>query len=195
MIRSILMSALCVLGMVPAVPADGGETIQLFNGQNLDGWTFLDGSPVDSGWEAVDGVLHLRSPKGSSQQIVTDREFGDFELRFEWKIAEPGNSGVKYRVADYGRKTLGLEYQLLDEAESKNTTAQNGTASIYDLFSPAVIPVPMNGPGEFNESRIVVRCNRVQHYLNGQAVLDIRIGDPTWLATVANTSSSIESNG
>lgn len=197
MLRTILthfqLSSLCLLfcSTLGVGVASGAETIRLFEGDSLSGWTFLDGSPVDSGWEVRNRVLHLKNPKGSSQQIITERTFGDFDLRFEWKMAAPGNSGVKYRVQEYGNRTLGLEYQLLDDgSKNRRRDPRNGTASIYDLFSPDVSRLYVKPPGEFNHSRIVVRCNRVQHYLNGQKVLDVCIGSSAWFQAVADSKFS-----
>ena len=59
-------------------------------------------------------MIHLNT-RGRAGDIVTEREYRDFELRFEWKNVAGGNSGVKYRVRKFGGQTLGCEYQIIDD--------------------------------------------------------------------------------
>ena len=78
----------------------------LFDGLSLNGWTSLNGQPVSEAWEAVDGTLHLKPGRSGGANIVTDREYRDFDLSFEWKITAGGNNGLKYRVRQYGNQFL-----------------------------------------------------------------------------------------
>ena len=64
-----------------------------FDGQSFNGWTTVSGKPVTKGWEVVDGMIHLNTQEGRGGNIVTEREYRDFELRFEWKTVPGGNSG------------------------------------------------------------------------------------------------------
>src|SRR4051794_3637013 len=140
-----------------------------FRGNSLAEWTTLDGRPVTQGWEASDGEIRLNRSTGRGGHIVTAAEFGDFDLSFEWKIAARGNSGLKYRVRKYGEQTLGLEYQICDEPEGR-PVSRKSAAALYDLYEPAAEPL-LKPAGDWNTARIVVRGDRIEHWLNGAPVV------------------------
>lgn len=176
----------CTLGFAQGpVSADklskATKTIALFNGKTLDGWSTLKGAPVTKGWEVKNGMLH-REKRGG--HIVTEQEFGDFELEFEWKIGKRGNSGVKYRLKKFGSQWLGCEYQLYDDRGKPGSASATG--ALYALYPP-----PKNKPlkpvGEFNTSRIVVRGERVEHWLNGEKIVEAKIGSEDWNRRVARS--------
>ncbi|MBI2479021.1 MAG: DUF1080 domain-containing protein [Planctomycetia bacterium] len=156
----------------------------LFDGKTLDNWTTLDGKPITTGWEVVDGVIHLNKEQGRAGHIITKREYGDFELSFDWKIAAGGNSGVKYRVRDYGNKTLGCEYQIYDDADARKLQPKNSSGSLYDLYEPNENK-QLNATGEFNSTRIIVRGDQIEHWLNGKQILAITVGSPDWDERIA----------
>ncbi|MGC3968177.1 MAG: DUF1080 domain-containing protein [Pirellulales bacterium] len=162
------------------VSAAAAETpAQPFDGKTLEGWTTAAGKPVPAGWEIADGVIHLkRGEKGKpgGGNIVTAHDYGDFSLSFDWKIAPKGNSGIKYRVRNYGKSTLGLEYQMYDDGRKLE---KGSTASLYDLYPPNGAALP-NPPGEWNTGRIVVRGNRIEHWLNGKQVVVAYVGSSEW---------------
>lgn len=179
--RVALASALVLLGL----PETRGEGPSPFDGKSLEGWTTQDGKPVTQGWEVVDGVIHLRKDGARGGHIVTKEEFGDFQLAFEWKIAERGNSGLKYRVRNYGNKVLGLEYQVYDDAGSKNRIApKNSAGSLYDLYEPSAAK-KLKPAGEYNTARIVVRGERIEHWLNGEQIVSVTVGDAEWKRRIA----------
>ncbi len=163
------------------------QAIALFDGKSLNGWTTLDGRPVTKGWEVVDGMLHLNTEGGRSGDIVTDREYGDFELRFQWKNVAGGNNGLKYRVRKYGGKTLGYEYQIIDDEGYRIKLPPKGTTgSLYDLYEPNAAK-SVNPPGQFNHSRIVVRGNRIEHWLNGKRIVVACAGSAEWNRRMAES--------
>ena len=160
----------------------------LFDGKTLNGWVTPDGEPASAGWEVTDGVLHLVGQ--GSGMILTDREYRDFDLQFEWKITEGGNSGIKYRVRRYNGAILGIEYQLLDDPKhSDGQIGKGSTGSLYALYAPVVEDgqLPTRPPGEFNQSRIVVRGKRITHWLNGVKLVTANVGNANWHARVAES--------
>ncbi len=165
----------------PAAPVHGDQTIELFDGKSLAGWIDGKGRPASSGWKVEEGLLMCPGRVGS---IYTEREYGDFELSFRWRISERGNSGVKYRAKYYepalwGRPGwLGCEYQLTDDA-ALNPGPKYVTGALYALYEPSITQ-RANPPGEFNESRIVVRGDHSEHWLNGQKVLEADRGSEDW---------------
>lgn len=156
----------------------------LFDGTSLAGWRGY-GKPAmpDSGWSVEDGAI-TRTASGGD--IVTTERYRDFELALEWKVPPGGNSGVFYRAIEDSNAIYesAPEYQVLDDArhaDGKNPLTSSGSA--YGLYAP---PRGVVRPaGEWNQTRIVVRGNRVEHWLNGQKVVEYELGSADWKAKVA----------
>jgi hypothetical protein len=162
----------------------------LFDGKTFHGWTMLDGKPVKGGWEVVDGMIHLKSSNKSTGHIVTEREYGDLDLSFEWKISPGGNSGLKYRVRQYDGDTQGCEYQIIDDAKyRKHVTPRTSAGALYGIFEPTQ-EKHLNPPGQFNSARIVIRGNHVEHWLNGRVIVSATIGSKEWMSRVAESKFS-----
>lgn len=171
--------------LATSIVARGEEAASPFDGKSLAGWTTQDGKPVTQGWEVVDGVIHLKKEGKRAGHIVTAQEYGDFDLSFEWKIAERGNSGIKYRVRSYGGKVLGCEYQVYDDAATKGKVKPKGSAgALYDLYEPNDLK-HLKPAGEYNQARIVVKGNKIEHWLNGQLIVSATVGDEDWQRRVA----------
>lgn len=163
------------------------QATPIFDRESLDGWTTLDGQPVTRGWEIVDGMIHLNTDGGRAGHIVTAQDYCDFELRFEWKNVAGGNSGVKYRVREFGNKTLGCEYQILDDDGYHVKLRPKGTTgALYDIYAPNELKF-VNPPGQFNHSRIVVRGNRIEHWLNGEQIVVACVGSAEWNRRIADS--------
>jgi hypothetical protein len=193
------MLALAALLLLPALTraADQPNTLTpdeqsvgwklLFDGSTLAGWKH-PGKPVGSakGWTAEDGVLKL-APRSGGGDLVTNEQFENFELSFEWKIAPGANSGLKYNLVSPDRG-LGCEYQLLDDEKHSDAKVgpQRQTAALYDVIPPAA-EKKLHPPGEWNSSRLVVKGNAVEHWLNGNKVLGYELGSAQLKAQVAKS--------
>ena len=158
----------------PLPPLEVGKPITLFNGETLDGWVKENGDPVTEGWVVQDGTLHRDSRGGN---IFYEREVGDFELTFEWKIVKGGNNGLKYRVRKYGGRSLGCEYQLL--GETKPSFSIGSTGSLYVLYEPNEKKNP-NPPGEWNTAKIVAHGPRIEHWMNGEKIVEADLASEEW---------------
>jgi len=160
----------------------------LFDGKTTAGWhRFKSALFPAKGWVVQDGWLHNLAQGGGD--IVSAGEYDHFELKWEWKIAPGGNSGLKYFVIDNRRSALGHEYQMIDDLRNGDARGGQGkhvTASFYDVLAPTVKP-PIKAPGEINESRILVKGNHVEHWLNGVKVLEYECGRPAVEAAVAKS--------
>ena len=157
------------------------EWTSLFASGDFSSWTNLKGQAVGKGWSIGDGIIH-RSGKRPGD-IITRKHYKNFELRFDWKISEAGNSGVKYRT----KGALGLEYQILDDAkhrDKENPTHRAG--SLYELVA-APDSKPINPVGEWNAARIVADGDRIQHWLNGEKVVEIEVGSDDWKKRFQNS--------
>jgi hypothetical protein len=185
-LRLLTIFATVVLFHSLDADSHGGEQ-PLFDGRTFHGWTTLDGKPVEEGWEVVDGMIHRMSSRRRAGDIVTEREFSDLDLSFEWKIAPGGNSGLKYRVRQFDGKARGCEYQIIDDAKYRNrVTPKTSAGALYDLFEPNQ-EKRLNQAGEFNSARVTIRGNRVQHWLNGRLIVSAGIGNEEWKSRVAKT--------
>ncbi len=179
-----LMVQLALFSLFPISSLTAAER-PIFDGETLNGWTFNNGRPITHGWEVKDGMIHLvPSQKDSNElragNILTVTEYQNFDLSFEWKISEGGNSGLKYRVRDYDGGTYGIEYQICDDVSyPKQLTPRTSTGALYDLYEPNqekhLMPV-----GQFNKSRIVVEDKRIQHWLNGRLIVQATVGSSEW---------------
>ena len=176
------------LGLCCLTSALAGETTPLFNGRDLTGWTTADGKPITGhGWAVEpDGVLH-RAAKGGD--IYTAQEYENYELSWDWKISPGGNSGLKYRMTKYPDKgMLGCEYQLLDDSKHPDSKVgpQRQTASLYDILPPAA-DKPLKPIGEWNTSKVVVKGNTFEHWLNGAKVLSVDLTSEAFKAARAKS--------
>ena len=137
----------------------------LFDGHDLAGWK-------NPGNWAVEDAAIARRGLGGSLTYSKRKVPNDFELRFQWKVERGSNSGVYYRPGQY-------EYQILDNqvhADGKNP--RTSAASLYFCMQPskdATRPV-----GQWNEGRIVCQGSVIQHWLNGEKVIDFDYADPRW---------------
>jgi len=167
-------------------PTAGWRT--LFDGKLLDtfrGWR-SDGMP--QGWHVVDGTL---AKEGHVDDLVTRDQFGNFELELEWKIGRAGNSGIFYRgTREYDEiYWSGPEYQLLDDANAPDGRNRlTAAASAYGLYAPPAGVVKASG--EWNKTRIVIKGDHVEHWLNGQKVVEYDLGSTDWRAKVADSKFS-----
>jgi hypothetical protein len=163
------------------------DVMSLFDGTTLNGWQRADGKPITDGWEVVQGMIHLKTGGRRGGDIVTEQEFRDFDLQFEWKITEKGNNGVKYRVRKYGNSMLGCEYQILDDAAyGEQLKGKGSTGSLYEVYEPNEAKA-LNPPGEFNQGRIVVWGNHIEHWLNGRLIVSAEAGSPEWDRRIAES--------
>jgi hypothetical protein len=165
----------------------------LFDGQSFAGLRgYREKAAPSAGWEIRDGML-CTVAKVKGKELITDQKFNDFELAWEWRIAEGGNNGLKYFVTEDRPHAPGHEYQMIDDA--RNSDAKIGphrqTASFYDVLPPAA-DKPSKPAGEWNASRIIVRGNHVEHWLNGQRVLAYELGSPEVKAGLAKSKFAKE---
>ena len=103
---------------------------------------------------------------------------------FDWRIAPGGNSGVKYFILEDRDSAIGHEYQVIDD--ERHADAKVGphrqTAAFYDVLPAADRPI--KPAGEWNTTRIVVRGQTVEHWLNGKKVLQYELGSPALKAAI-----------
>lgn len=178
-------AALLIGGCASAGHPRPGPWQPLFDGVSTAGWRNVGKSTLDPRWQAHDGALVLTAPGGGD--IVSEAAFADFELRFEWRLAPGGNSGVFYRAADTQPVWRSApEYQLLDDAAAEDRfVASHRAGAVYDLVAPQ--GARLRPRGEFNRGRIVACGARVEHWLNGVRVAAYRLDDEDWRTRVSSS--------
>jgi cytochrome c len=204
-----------VAGTPPAAnpPADNTLTEKekrdgwqlLFDGQSMGGWHNYGKTTIGKSWIIQDNSIHLdakpnekghwQAPDGGD--IVSAEEYGDFELKIDWKVAPCGNSGIIYHIVedpakyDYVWKT-GPEMQVLDNAcHPDSKFPKHRAGDLYDLVECKYVTVKPGG--EWNHARLVFKKGRVEHWLNHRKLVTLQMfdknGKPTkeWLDLIAGS--------
>ena len=157
----------------------------LFDGTSLGAWRGYQTDKLPDGWKIANGEL---TKNGSTGDLISKDQFGDFELQFEWKIGKGGNGGVFYRGTEEYEHIYwsAPEYQLLDDANAPDGKNRlTSAASAYALYAaPAGVVKPF---GEWNTGRIVAKGAHVEHWLNGQKVVEYELWSPDWESKVAGS--------
>lgn len=171
----------------------------LFDGKTSKGWrgAKLEGFPT-SGWKIEDEILTIYESGGGESEdagdIVTLDKYKNFELCVDFRITEGANSGIKYYVDTEinkgGGSSIGLEYQILDD--KRHPDAKKGShegsrclSCLYDLIKAKnVHPKPI---GEWNTAHLISKDGKVQHWLNGQKVLEYDRFSPEFAKLVSES--------
>jgi hypothetical protein len=171
-----LLAIICAAARADEPPA--GFT-SLFNGRDLDGW-----QGATAGYEAVNG--ELRSRPGVGGNLLTAGEYGDFVLRFEFRLTPGANNGLAIRTPPAGHAAFdGIELQILDDGHEKYRGIEPWQAhgSIYGVVA-AERGTCLKPAGEWNTEEVTVQGTRVKVVVNGKTIVDadtapFRDGRPT----------------
>ena len=203
----LLATSICILASCISVNINSNSTnisngekssngwVSLFDGKTTTGWHSYGKDKADGIWNVVDGAICLTDKKQRTQpgggDLVTDKEYGDFDLKLEWKIAKNGNSGIILYVVEDPTKykesyNTGMEMQVLDnDGHPDGKLIRHRAGDLYDLIScskESVKPV-----GEWNEVEIISKNGKLQFFLNGTNVVTTQLWDDNWKTMVANS--------
>jgi len=171
---------LVLLGLLALASAQAEETgfVPLFNGKDLTGWHVQGGDP--SKWTTGGGSIVCNGKGGG--WLSTDKEYGDFTLKMDWKIEPGGNSGVALRFPSQGLPAYeGMEVQILDDkapAYKKGGFAQF-TGSIFGQVEPDESKKKLNPPGQWNSYEITCQGPLVVIALNGVEISRVDLDKET----------------
>ena len=169
----------------------------LFDGSTTAGWRKYRSKTIPASWRVENGsLLSRREPNRSSGDIITVAAFSDFELVVQWKMTKGNNRGIIYRATEEHDQVWqsGPEYQILDNArhlDGLNRLASAGAC--YAVFAPAkdaTRPV-----GQWNQSRILAVGKHVEHWLNGEKLLEYDVDSEHWKAHVKTSKFFLTAYG
>ena len=154
----------------------------LFDGTSTSAWRGYKSQTFPAGWRILDGVL---TKTGEVADIITRDQFGNFQLALDWKLSAKGNAGIFYRgTEEYDHIYWSApEYQLLDDAAHEDAKNRLTAAGANYSITPAPAGI-VKPAGEWNSTLITVNGNTVQHWLNGQKLLEYELNSPDWVAKV-----------
>jgi hypothetical protein len=171
------------------------EPVSLIQKNNLEGWTTYYGKEPKGKWTNENGKLICGGSKNNhlNGDIVSKKEYENFILEFEWINSKGGNSGIKYKLKDFGKigatvnqndnfSWLGCEYQILDDEnnrEGKNNNGKNSAASLYSILA-ANKNKKLNPHEQLNSGKIIVADEHIEHWLNGEKVLEYNLNSDNW---------------
>lgn len=163
-----------------------GEWIPLFDGKTLAGWHGFNKTGEIQNWTVEDGALVClgAAKDASGGDIVTDKKFEDFELTWDWKVDKGSNSGVMYHVVEDPKYKApyetGPEYQIIDDLgfpEKLEPWQQAGADYAMHVANDKKQLKPV---GEWNSSKIIYNNGHVEHWLNGEKIVEFEAGTEAW---------------
>ena len=175
--RPLTVFLFAVVPFAAAADSPSSGFVPLFNGKDLTGWKATGKADA---WAVEDGVIVCKG--GGGGFLLTEKEYGDFELKAEYRFLKPGtNSGVALRTPPTGDPAyVGMEIQLIDdegwESVHKSTLADyQHTGSVYDV-QPA--KKQANKPiGEWNVIHVTCKGRQVRIVLNGEELVNANLDD------------------
>lgn len=191
---SILFFIILLVGCRPSED----DWIELFNGENFEGWHSYRAGENYDGWYIEDQVLtydfQLSNASGNSY-LVTDKEYKNFELSLEWMISEHGNSGVFWGVVEDERYEYpyqtGPEIQILDDDWTEYIEGRgdiNRAGSLYNLMAPSVVVSKPAGIWNHFLIHIDHKENIGFVKFNDREVLRFPVHGPEWDALIAKSA-------
>ena len=163
--------------------AQGNQWTIVFDGSSTDKLRGYNMKTFPDSWKVEDGAL-VTLTGVPNVDLVTSESFKDFELEFEWKVSIAGNSGVFFHMRELLSHEPGngnspnwldnFEMQILDDINFNDKDPKRSASSLYDLITPQ--HKQLKPVGEFNLAKLLVKGNHVEHWLNGNKVLEYEIG-------------------
>jgi hypothetical protein len=164
-----------------------GDWVSLFDGKTFAGWHgFNKGTDSIKNWTIEDSSLVCLGAAKDAHggDIVTDKSYGNFELEWDWKVTKGANSGVMYHVVEDKKYQApyetGPEYQVIDDIDFPEKLEDWQKAGADYAIMPTNDKKKLNPVGEWNSSKLVYNNGHVEHWLNGEKVLEFDRSSDTW---------------
>lgn len=169
----------------------------LFDGKTTAGWHSYGKDKAGERWMVADGAMYLDTSMKQGYQtsgggdLVSEKEYGDFDLKLEWKISPKGNSGIIFYSHEDSSKykeswNTGPEMQIVDnDGHPDGKLIKHQAGDLYDLISSsskAAKPV-----GEWNEVEVRSKGGKLELFLNGTNTVTTNLWDDNWKKLVADS--------
>jgi hypothetical protein len=169
--------------------ADGWQL--LFDGHSTAGWHLYNSTAPFTVWKVKDGELFCDPlDRTGPGDLITDKEYKNYDLKFDWKLPKGGNSGVFVNVLE--RKDIptawasGPEYQLLDDANPDFAKPSSRSGCLFGLAAQ-INPVKTKPTDTWNHSEIKQKDGKVKFYLNGVLTAEEDFSSKSWAGKVARS--------
>lgn len=164
----------------------------LFNGKDLSGWHLYNSNTNQSAWVVSKGKLYCDPNSDENRRdLVSNEEYENYELKFEWQLEKEGNSGifinVKEDTAIAQTYFSGPEYQLLEDSHMDFNLPLKKSGCLYN-FTPQLNAVRTKMRGEWNESRIIQKDGVIEFYLNGHQTAKMDLKSSAWKDLVSKSN-------
>jgi hypothetical protein len=170
--------------------------VAIFNGENTNGWHNYNKTTIGPAWKVKDGALYLDVSNKEDWQtkgggdIVFEKEYENFHLSLEWKVAPGGNSGIMFYVQETNEFrypwNTGPEMQVLDnERHADAKIHKHRAGDLYDLIASSSEPV--KPAGEWNHAEIISKNSQLTFKLNGVTVVQTTLWDEAWKQLIAGS--------
>jgi hypothetical protein len=179
--------------MIPIANAQDQFT-PLFDGKTTAGWHSYGKKQAGDAWKVENGSLHFDPTAKVNNQggdLVTDKEYSNFHLKLDWKVAPKANSGILFYVHENPIKypntyETGLEMQVLDnEGHPDGKIDKHRAGNLYDLVKGSTEPV--KAVGEWNTAEIISNRGQLTFILNGVVVVKTTLWDKKWKDLVSDS--------
>jgi hypothetical protein len=183
--KNIFLLVVCIFSITIS-DAQKNKWVTLFDGHSTDKFRGYNmQSFPDKAWKMEDGALATQTDV-PNVDLVTKEAYKNFELAFDWKVSKGGNSGVFFHMKESLTHESGngnspnwldnFEMQILDDIDFNDKAPIRSAGSLYDLIIP--VNKQLKPVGEYNQARLIVKGNHVEHWLNGNKVVEYEMGSP-----------------
>ena len=170
----------------------------IFDGETFNGWHVYNTESIGNEWSINNGELIFTNNEEYGQDLVTDKEYTNFELSIEWNISENGNSGILYGVKELDEfdapfKT-GPEIQVLDNENYYTSTELHKAPSLFDLVSSDNKNIEVKTHGNWNHVLIKIdhSNNLGSVTMNGELAYSYPLSGNEWDELVSNSKFNPE---
>lgn len=193
-----------------------GKWVPLFDGKTFNGWHGFNrkGEEIKNWMIEDSSLICLGAAKDAhGGDIVSDASYGNFELAWDWKVTKGANSGVMYHVVEDPKYKApyetGPEYQVIDDIGFPEKLEDWQKAGADYAMTPANDKKKLNAVGQWNSSRLIYNNGHVEHWLNGEKVVEFETSGEAWkkqkatgkwkdypdYASVSNGSIALQDHG
>jgi len=193
--KQYIFSAMFLTAVIGSATAQSGKKgfTKLFDGKSTAGWHTYGQTTAGSKWQVEDGTLHFvpKSGREGGGDLVTDKEYSNFHLKIDWKVAPKANSGIIFYVNEDKAKysntyNTGLEMQVLDnDGHPDGKITKHRAGDLYDLIKSSSEPV--KPVGEWNTAEIISKNGKLELKLNGVKIVSTTLWDDQFKALVAGS--------